>query len=117
VIAACRLAVKEMLDADDLRIEQEGLEEKLLLLNERIRRLVNDNARPELDQEEYWREYDALSAEYKQAAERIQEIDEECNGPASTDHKRLAELFEERNRIEAKLLEHYEFLMEIGEEV
>jgi len=48
---------------------------------------------------------------------RIQEIDEECNGPAATDHKRLAELFEKRNQIEAKLLEHYEFLMEIGEEV
>lgn len=35
VIASCRLAVKEVLDAGDLRIEQEGLEEKLLLLNER----------------------------------------------------------------------------------
>ncbi len=77
VIAACRLAVKEVLDADDLRIEQEGLEEKLLLLNERIRRLVNDNARTEVDQEAYRRGYDALSAQYKQATDRIQEIDEE----------------------------------------
>ena len=51
VIASCRLAVKEVLDAGDLRIEQEGLEEKMLLLNERIRRLVNDNARTEVDQE------------------------------------------------------------------
>ncbi|MBR4039575.1 MAG: hypothetical protein IKJ11_05685 [Clostridia bacterium] len=49
----------------------------MLLLNERIRRLVNDNARTELNQEEYRREYDTLSAEYKQAAERIQEIDED----------------------------------------
>ena len=77
VIAACRLAVKEVLDAGDLRIEQEGLEEKLLLLNERIRRLVNDNARTEIDQEAYRREYDALSAQYRQATDRIQEIDEE----------------------------------------
>ena len=77
VIAACKLAVKEVLDADDLRIEQEGLEDKLLLLNERIRRLVNDNARTELDPEEYQREYDALSVEYKQATDRIQEIDKE----------------------------------------
>ena len=77
VIAACRLAVKEVLDADDLRIEQEGLEEKLLLLNERIRRLVNDNAKTEVDQEEYRREYDALSVEYRQATDRIREIDEE----------------------------------------
>ena len=77
MIAACRLAVKEVLDSDDLNREREALEEKLLLLNERIRRLVNDNAHTELDQEEYRREYDAMSAEYKQAAERIQEIDEE----------------------------------------
>ena len=91
VIAACRLAVKEVLDADDLRIEQEVLEEKLLLLNERIRRLVNDNARSEMDQEEYRREYDTLSAEYKQAAERIQEIDEDlCSREA---RKKQIELF------------------------
>ncbi|MBQ2990525.1 MAG: hypothetical protein IJD60_04450, partial [Clostridia bacterium] len=31
----------------------------------------------ELDQEEYRREYDQLSAQYKQATNRIQEIDEE----------------------------------------
>ena len=77
VIAACRLAVKEVLDSDDLNREREALEEKLLLLNERIRRLVNDNARTEMEQEEYRREYDTLSAQYKQATNRIQEIDED----------------------------------------
>ena len=77
VIAACSLAVKEVLDADDLNREQETLEEKLRLLNERIRRLVNDNARKEMDPEEYQREYDMLSVEYRQATDRIQELDEE----------------------------------------
>jgi len=77
VIATCRLAVKEVLDANDLNRERKTLEEKLLLLNERIRRLVNDNARMELDQDEYQREYDVLSAEYKHATVRIQEIDED----------------------------------------
>jgi hypothetical protein len=77
VIAACRLAVKEVLDSDDLNREREALEEKLLLLNERIRRLVNDNARTEVDQEAYRREYDALSAQYKRATNRIQKTDEE----------------------------------------
>jgi len=67
------------------------LEEKLLLLNERIRRLVNDNARTEVDQEAYRREYDALSAQYKQATDRIQEIDEElCSREA---RKRQIALF------------------------
>jgi len=91
VIAACRLAVKEVLDADDLRSEQEGLEEKLLLLKERIRRLVNDNARTEVDQEAYRREYDTLSAQYKQATNRIQEIDEELCGREA--RKKQIELF------------------------
>ena len=91
VIAACRLAVKEVLDADDLNREREALEEKLLLLNERIRRLVNDNARTELDQEEYRREYDMLSAQYKQEMNRIQEIDEELRSREA--RKKQIELF------------------------
>ena len=77
VITACRLAVKEVLDADELNQERANLEEKLLLLNERIRRLVNDNARKEMDPEEYQQEYDMLSVEYRQATDRIQELDEE----------------------------------------
>ena len=45
------------------------LEERLLLLSERIRRLVNDNARTEMEPEEYHREYDVLSVEYRQRTE------------------------------------------------
>ena len=82
---------KEVLDADDLRIKQEDLEEKLFLLNERIRRLVNDNARTEMDQEEYRREYDALSAQYRQATDRIREIDEELSSREA--RKKQIELF------------------------
>ena len=37
---------------------------------------MNDNARTEVDQEAYRREYDALSVQYKQTTDRIQEIDE-----------------------------------------
>jgi len=77
VITACRLAVKEVLDAGDLNRERETLEEKLLLLNERIRRLVNDNARTEMDSAAYCQEYDMLSTQYKQEMDRIQKIDEE----------------------------------------
>lgn len=53
------------------------IEEKLLLLSERIRRLVNDNARMEMDQAEYQNEYDELSAGYGEAMNRIREIDKE----------------------------------------
>ena len=91
VIATCRLAVKEVLDAGELNREQEAMEEKLLLLNERIRKLVNDNARVELDQEAYQQEYDALSDAYRTAADRIREIDEElCSREA---RRKQIELF------------------------
>ena len=38
---------------------------------------MNDDVRTEVDREAYRREYDVLSAQYKQATDRIQEIDEE----------------------------------------
>lgn len=71
--------------------EHEALEEKLLLLSERIRRLVNDNARIELDQEEYQREYDLLSAKYGEVMDRLREIDEEIRSREM--HKKQIELF------------------------
>lgn len=91
VIAACRLAVKEVLDADDLNQEREVLEEKLLLLNERIRRLVNDNARMQMDQEAYQKEYDELNAQYGEATNRIAEIEEEARSREM--RKKQIELF------------------------
>lgn len=77
VITACRIAVKEAMNADDLCSEREVLEEKLILLGEHIRRLVNDNARTEMDQKAYQKEYDRLTMEYRQVTDRIEEIDEE----------------------------------------
>ncbi len=43
---------------------------------------------------------------------RISEIDAECQSEASSDHKRLSELFVEKNALEEKLMEYYELLME-----
>ena len=67
------------------------MDEKLLLLNERIRRLVNGNARLEMDSDAYRREYDALSVEYRQATDRIREIDEELSSREA--RKKRIELF------------------------
>ena len=91
VIAACRLAVKEVLDADDLNRERESLEGKLVLLNQRIRRLVNDNARMQMDQEAYQKEYDELSAQYGETMNRIGEIDDEVRSREM--RKKQIELF------------------------
>ena len=91
VIAVCRLAVKEVLNVDDLNQEREMLEEKLLLLSERIRRLVSDNAQMELDPEAYHREYDALSKQYEETANGIRAIDEELRSREA--RKKQIELF------------------------
>ena len=64
-----------MLDAGDLNGEREVLGEKLLLLNEKICRMVNDNASMELDPDEYQHECDTLTDAYRTAMDRIQEID------------------------------------------
>ena len=80
-----------MLDVDDLNREHGALGEMLLLLNERIRRLVSDNAQIELDQEAYHREYDALSAQYEETANRIRAIDEELRSREA--RKKQIELF------------------------
>jgi len=103
VITACRLAVKEVLDADDLNQERERLEEKLILLGEHIRRLVNENARMEIDQAEYQKGYDRLSMEYGQVTDRIEEIDEELRSREM--RKKQIELFLrmfERQEIDAE---------------
>ena len=91
VITVCRLAVKEVLDADDLNLEREALEEKLLLLNERIRRLVNNNARMQMNQEVYQKEYDEMSAQYGEVMGRIGEIEEEARNREM--RKKQIELF------------------------
>ena len=67
------------------------LEEKLLVLSERIRRLVNDNARMQMDQEAYQEEYDELSARYGEAMNRIGGIDEEARSREM--RKKQLELF------------------------
>ncbi len=53
--------------------------------------------------------------EVEQIEKRIAEIDEECSTKSASDHNRLSELFEEKSRLEEKLLVHYEFLMENSE--
>jgi len=91
VIAACSLAVKEVLTADGLNRERKALEENLLLLNGRIRWLVSDNARTEIDQEEYQREYDALAAEHEKLSRQMQEVDIQRKDKA--DCRRRIEVF------------------------
>ena len=53
--------------------------------------------------------------EVERIEKRIEEIDTESESVASADHKRLAELYEEKEALEEKLMELYEFLSQQAE--
>ena len=50
--------------------------------------------------------------EVERIEKRLEEINEESSGEAARDHKRYLELYEEKEDLESKLLELYEFLEE-----
>jgi len=58
---------------------------------ERVRKLVEENARVRRDQEEYQREYDALAAEHEKPSEKIRSIEEQKKDKA--DRRRKIEVF------------------------
>ena len=58
---------------------------------ERVRKLVEENARVRRDQEEYQREYDALAAEHEKLSEKIRSIEEQKKD--KIDRRRRIEVF------------------------
>ena len=58
---------------------------------ERVRKLVEENARVRRDQAEYQREYDALAAEHEKLSERIQSVEVQKKDKA--DRRRRIEVF------------------------
>lgn len=58
---------------------------------ERVRKLVEENARVRRDQEKYQREYDALASEHEKLSEKIRSIEEQKKD--KTDRRRRIEVF------------------------
>ena len=58
---------------------------------ERVRKLVEENARVRRDQEEYQREYDALATEHEKLSEKIRSIEDQKKDKA--DRRRQIEVF------------------------
>ena len=58
---------------------------------ERVRKLVEENARVRRDQEEYQREYDALAAEHEKLSEKISSVEAQKKDKA--DRRRRIEVF------------------------
>lgn len=65
------------LDTSELDRIATRLQDQALGMAERVRKLVEENARMRRDQAEYQREYDALAAEHEKFSEKIRSIEEQ----------------------------------------
>jgi site-specific DNA recombinase len=77
IFAVCREALDEVLDTAELDQTATRLQDQALGMAERVRALIDENARVRRNQEEYRREYDALAAEHEKLSEKIRAIEEQ----------------------------------------
>ena len=91
VLTACRAALDAVLDTAELDRTAKRLEEQVLGIAERVRKLVEENARVQMNQEEYQREYNALADAYEKASEKLRRIAVQKQNKA--DRRRKIEIF------------------------
>ena len=75
IIAACRETLED-LDTAELDAEVGRMQEKATVIAERLRKLVEENARVRIERAEYQREYDRLVVEYDRINARIQTMED-----------------------------------------
>ena len=91
IFAVCREVLDEVLDTSELDRIATRLQDQALGMAERVRKLVEENARVRRDQEEYQQEYDTLAAEHENLSEKIRSIEEQKKDKA--DRRRRIEVF------------------------
>ena len=91
IFTVCREVLNEALDTSELDRIATRLQEQIMLISARARRLVEENARVRRDQDEYHREYDALATEYEKLNRQIQDIEAQKKDKA--DRRRRIEVF------------------------
>ena len=91
IFAVCREVLDEVLDTSELDRIATRLQDQALGMAERVRKLVEENARVRRDQEEYQREYEALAAEHEKLSEKIRSVEEQKKD--KTDRRRKIEVF------------------------
>jgi len=91
IFAVCREVLNEVLDTSELDRIATRLQDQALGMAERVRKLVEENARVRRDQEEYQREYDALLAEHEKLSEKIRAVETQKND--KVDRRRQIEVF------------------------
>ena len=74
ILTACRAALDVALDTTELDRAAKRLEEQVRGIAERVRKLVEKNARIQMNQEEYQQEYNALAEDYEKATEKLRRI-------------------------------------------
>ncbi len=91
VLTACREALDEAFDTTELDKAATRLQDQALGVAERVRQLVEENARAQRDQDEFKEDYEALLAEHARLSEKIQAIAEQKKDKA--ERRRRIELF------------------------
>ena len=74
VLEDCKRVLDEVLSTDEQSRQIAKLQDQAVGLAQRIRSLVNENARTQMTEEEFKPEYDKLVARYEKLAERIAAI-------------------------------------------
>lgn len=110
IFAVCREVLDEVLDTSDLDRIATRLQDQALGMAERVRKLVEENARVRRDQEEYQREYDVLAAEHEKLSRQIQDVEAQRKDKA--DRRRRIEVFLRmlEERAECMRFEPYTFV-------
>ena len=91
ILAACRAVLEVALDTAELDRAAKRLEEQVQGIAERVRKLVEENARVQMNQEEYQQEYNALADAYENASEKLRKIAAQKQDKA--DRRRKIEVF------------------------
>ena len=91
IFAVCREVLDEVLDTSELDRIATRLQDQALGMAERVRKLIEENARVRRNQEEYQREYEALVAEHEKLSQQIQDVEVQRKDKA--DRRRRIEVF------------------------
>lgn len=91
ILTACREALEEAFDTTELDKAATRLQDQALGMAERVRHLVEENARVQRDQEEFKEDYEALIAEHARLSEKIRTIAEQKKDKA--ERRRRIEIF------------------------
>ena len=91
ILTACREALDEAFNTTELDKAATRLQDQTLGMAERVRQLVEENARVQRDQDEFKQDYEALIAEHAKLSEKIQMIAEQKKDKA--ERRRHIEIF------------------------